>query len=162
MSRPVRVSARGVVVDEDRVLLNHLRHERTGDFYETPGGGVRPGETLRETVIREVQEETGYSILAHELLWVRDHIAADHEHSYLHPPGFHGLDLMFRCSLDGAAVAQPHEADDYQVGVEWVSVEKLAEVQLFPPALVPLLEAFLIDRTVLPPTYLGDAQLPSE
>lgn len=162
MSRRVRVSARGVLVDEDRVLLNHLRHERTGDFYELPGGGVRVGETLQAAVEREVREETGYSVAVHELLWIRDHIAALHEHGYLNPPGFHGLDLMFRCSLAGPAIAQAHEADTYQVGVEWVKAASLAGLQLFPPAAGPLLEAFLTDRTVLGPTYLGDGQLPSK
>ena len=142
-------------MDENRVLLNHLRHERTGDFYELPGGGVRTGERLQAAVAREVLEETGYSVAVHELLWVRDHIAASHEQAYLHPPGFHGLELIFACSLFGPAVAQAHEADDYQIGVEWVNADGLTGRQLFPPALLPLMQAFLTDRTVLGPTYLG-------
>jgi 8-oxo-dGTP pyrophosphatase MutT (NUDIX family) len=156
MTRPVRPSARAVLVEEDRVLLNHLRHERAGDFYEFPGGGIQPGETLAEAVRREVQEETGYSVDVHELLWVRDYIAANHEFADLNPPGFHAVDLLFRCSLAGPVVAEAHEADNYQVGVEWIEVGRLQEIQLAPAALVPTLEAFLVDRTVTKPIYLGD------
>ncbi len=156
MSRRVRPSARAVLVDEDRVLLNHLRHERVGDFYEFPGGGIRPGEGLREAVKRETREETGYAVDVHELLWVRDYIAANHAFADLNPPGFHAVDLLFRCTLAGPAVAEPHEADNYQVGVEWVDGERLAHLRLAPGALTPALQAFLKDRTVLRPIYLGD------
>ena len=138
------------------MLLNHMRRERVGDFYEFPGGGIQPGESLQEAVRREVQEETGYAVEVHELLWVRDYIAANHEFAFLNPPGFHAVDLLFRCSLAGPAVVEAHEADDYQVGVEWIEADRLREIQLAPASLVPMLEAFLADRTVVRPIYLGD------
>ena len=156
MTRPVRPSAKAVVAEEERVLLNHMRHERIGDFYEFPGGGIRHGEALRDAVRREVREETGYAVEVHELLWVRDYIAANHEHAFLNPPGFHAVDLMFRCSLAGPAATEAHEADTHQVGVEWVEAGKLRDIRLAPAALVPMLEAFLADRTVVRPIYLGD------
>ncbi|MBT8215630.1 MAG: hypothetical protein KJO17_02125, partial [Acidimicrobiia bacterium] len=57
--------------------------------------------------------------------------------------------------LDGSA-AEPHEADRFQVGVEWVGVERLGEIRLEPAPLVHRLEAFLTDRSVLGPMFLGD------
>ena len=138
------------------MLLNHLRHERVGDFYEVPGGGIQAGESLEEAVRREVREETGYSVDVHELLWVRDYIAANHEFAEVNPPGFHAVDLLFRCSLAGPVMAEAHEADNYQVGVEWVAAGRLREIRLAPATLVPVLEAFLVDRTVIRPIYLGD------
>lgn len=155
MTRPVRVSANGVLADENRVLLNHLRHERTGDFYNVPGGGVRLGETLFEATVREVGEETGYSVTVDELLWINEDLGASEGVASLFPSGFHGLNFFFRCSAVGPALAEAHEADEFQIGVEWVDARTLSTIQLFPPVLVPYLEAFLADRTVLGPTYLG-------
>ena len=155
MNRLPRPSAKAVVAEENRVLLNHLRHPAVGDFYELPGGGVQPGETLRQAVAREVREETGYTVRVHERLWVREFIAANHEHDFLHAPGHHGVDITFRCTLDGSA-AEPHESDRFQVGVEWVGVDRLGEIRLEPSPLVHRLEAFLTDRTVLGPMFLGD------
>ena len=154
MIRPMRPSAKAVIADDDRVLLIHLRPPRIGDFYELPGGGVRPGERLADTVRREVREETGFSVEAHELLWVREYVATNHDYASLNPPGHHAVELMVRCTLAGPA-AEPHEADTYQVGVEWVEAGRLSEIRLG-TALPPRLAAFLSDRTVLEPVYLGD------
>lgn len=59
-----RITARGFLFRKDgMVALEYL--SRLG-FYNIPGGGVEPGEALRQTLRREFLEETGYqcSILA--------------------------------------------------------------------------------------------------
>ncbi|GIG69157.1 NUDIX domain-containing protein [Phytomonospora endophytica] len=55
---PTRVRAGAVVVRDGRMLLVALPTEQ-GLVYEIPGGGVEDGETLEETVRRELAEETG-------------------------------------------------------------------------------------------------------
>ncbi|MBA3265931.1 MAG: GNAT family N-acetyltransferase, partial [Nocardioidaceae bacterium] len=56
-----RAAARILCLDEnDRVLLMHWRQPLTGSqLWEPPGGGIEPGETLRQAVLREWREETG-------------------------------------------------------------------------------------------------------
>ena len=83
-------------------------------------------------MVRETREETGYSVEVRELLWVRDYIAANHRFGHLSPPGFHAVDLMFRCTLAEAAAVEAHELDSYQIGVEWVAVSELADTPLHP------------------------------
>ena len=157
MSRPQRPSAKAVILDEGRVLLNHLHHPRAGDFYELPGGGIRAGETITDALRREVREETGYSVNVHELLWVREFIAAHHVERYLHPPGYHGILLTYRCTLVGTAV-EPHEADSWQVGVEWLDSDRLADVVVSPPQLIERLQALLGDGDVPGPRFIAEAQ----
>jgi 8-oxo-dGTP pyrophosphatase MutT (NUDIX family) len=55
---PWRVRAGAVCIDGDRILLNRGHWER-GPFFEIPGGGVEPGETPEEAVVRELEEEAG-------------------------------------------------------------------------------------------------------
>lgn len=53
-----RGDAGAIVKDqEDRVLM--IRHEGAPAKWGPPGGGHEPGETMEETALREVQEETG-------------------------------------------------------------------------------------------------------
>lgn len=59
---------RAVVLDDaDRVLLFHT-HDLTqpgqGTWWELPGGGIDPGETVTDAVIRELAEEAGLTVTA--------------------------------------------------------------------------------------------------
>ncbi len=55
----VRRAVRAVVNQADRFLLVHSTVN--GD-YKFPGGGVQPGERHRDTLSREMHEETGYRL----------------------------------------------------------------------------------------------------
>lgn len=46
------------------LVLKRLADDEYGGLEELPSGGVEPGETLLETLVREILEETGLSIRA--------------------------------------------------------------------------------------------------
>ena len=56
-----RISSRGVIIDGDYVYLIFRRKifedGTIKEYYVIPGGGVEVGETLEETVLRELKEE---------------------------------------------------------------------------------------------------------
>jgi 8-oxo-dGTP pyrophosphatase MutT (NUDIX family) len=61
--KPVKpvTSSGGVIMDsENRVLVLHRKQEGT---WVLPKGRVEPGESLRQTALREVEEETGLKSL---------------------------------------------------------------------------------------------------
>jgi ADP-ribose pyrophosphatase YjhB (NUDIX family) len=59
--------ASGLVVRGDRLLM--VRQGRaTGVRWEVPGGGQEAGESLEETVVRELAEEAGIPVLASGLV----------------------------------------------------------------------------------------------
>lgn len=63
------VSVKGVITDrDDRVLL--LRNVR--DEWELPGGKLEPGEVPEDCLVREIAEETGWSVVVQRILdsWV--------------------------------------------------------------------------------------------
>ncbi len=63
-SRFVRPSARAVIPRGDRLLL--IRDGRHG-YYKFPGGGIDPGESPAEALIREVREEAGRDVIPESL-----------------------------------------------------------------------------------------------
>ena len=51
-----RPSVRGIIIRDGRIAM---MHSCKYDYYKLPGGGIEPGESLEETLVREVQEESG-------------------------------------------------------------------------------------------------------
>jgi ADP-ribose pyrophosphatase YjhB (NUDIX family) len=72
------VRATAVLIENGLVLLVEQRLSACEDrAWSLPGGRVRPGETVRECLVREVREETGLDIAVGRLLYVCDRIAGD-------------------------------------------------------------------------------------
>ena len=151
-SEPPVTSAKAIIIEDGRLLTIRKRHgEHT--YYVLPGGTQEPGETLSDTVSREVEEETGARVEAVELLHVRDYVADNHEFAGRHP-GLHKVEFYFRCRLLEPPGSRPlSHPDKHQVGVEWIEMARLDEADLWPRVLVPILTGQRPDA----PVYLGDA-----
>jgi 8-oxo-dGTP pyrophosphatase MutT (NUDIX family) len=90
-ARTPRLAVRGLILIDDRLLLVNAYPGEQSDLWCAPGGGVEPGTSLPENLIREVAEETGLRVEVGALALVNE----------FHDPasGFHQVDLFFRCSL---------------------------------------------------------------
>jgi 8-oxo-dGTP pyrophosphatase MutT (NUDIX family) len=97
------VSVKGVVARDGRVLLLH--NER-GEW-ELPGGRLEIGETPQQCVVREIAEETGWTVTAGPILdaWLY-HIAQ---------AGRHVLIVTYACQLSpGQDALDPVLSDEHQ------------------------------------------------
>jgi ADP-ribose pyrophosphatase YjhB (NUDIX family) len=73
-----RVRYQGLIIKDDAVLL--IRHTRLADdvsYWVIPGGGIEPGESEEECVIREMKEETNLDVRVEGLLFEGATIADD-------------------------------------------------------------------------------------
>jgi ADP-ribose pyrophosphatase YjhB (NUDIX family) len=61
-------AASAVVVDEAGRIL--LLKRTDNEYWSIPGGGMEPGESIAETIVREVREETGIEARVEKLLGV--------------------------------------------------------------------------------------------
>src|SRR5690348_8198963 len=57
-----------VAVNEVGEILLHKRSD--SGHWSIPGGKQEPGETIKETAVREAREETGYEVEVHGLVGI--------------------------------------------------------------------------------------------
>lgn len=60
----VRHSARGILIRDGRAAMVHSRKY---DYYKFPGGGIEPGESPVDALLREVREEAGLVVLPNSI-----------------------------------------------------------------------------------------------
>jgi ADP-ribose pyrophosphatase YjhB (NUDIX family) len=61
-------AASAVVLDQDGRILLHRRTDN--QLWSIPGGGMEIGETIAETIVREVEEETGLKVEPERLVGI--------------------------------------------------------------------------------------------
>lgn len=62
--RHVRTAVRSIIVRGNSVAMVK---SRTKGFYQFPGGGIDPGETHEQALIRETLEEVGLTVMSHTI-----------------------------------------------------------------------------------------------
>ncbi|MGC9450653.1 MAG: NUDIX domain-containing protein [Oceanipulchritudo sp.] len=148
----IRSAARAVIISNGCLLATKMRDKR-GVYYILPGGGQQPGETLEDTVKRECLEEVGIPVNVVRLLYVREYIGKNHTFSKRHA-GFHQIEHVFLCEVEDPTRACPgRETDNYQIGVNWLSLEAFAHIRFYPESIKPYITTAGVE---FPSIYLGD------
>ncbi|WP_195575543.1 NUDIX domain-containing protein [Paenibacillus sp. 1001270B_150601_E10] len=94
MSRRIIVTGGAIIRDElGRILLQ--KRSDYGDW-GLPGGGMVAGETIEETMIREVREETGLEVIQYAL----DTIYSGPRMEYTYPDGNQVVFVMFLFNVE--------------------------------------------------------------
>jgi len=139
----VRVAA-AILIGGRFVLVRHRGRDGAA-YHLLPGGGVELGETLAETLEREVREETGLECTVGAPLIVNDTIFPDRSR--------HIVNLTFACSMTGGDITSS-PADPVVEAVDLVDPYSLECFDLRPPIGAALLEAFEAGFSG-PARYLG-------
>ncbi|GAS84829.1 NUDIX domain-containing protein [Paenibacillus amylolyticus] len=149
--KPIRNSAKAVIVQDARLLVIRLE-DQYGTAYVFPGGGQEKGEELKDAVARECLEEIGQAVNVGELLHIREYIGKNHEFAEW-DADIHQVEFYFACSLidPEATVFEGSNPDDHQVAVEWIALEDLSQIRLYPKTIGELL--LKSDSSSI---YLGD------
>jgi 8-oxo-dGTP diphosphatase len=88
------------------------------------------------------------------MLWIREYIGRNHEFAE-QDADFHQIEFMFVCALvTTEGLGAGHLLDDGQVGIEWLPLDTLEQVCLYPAALRPMLRS--APNSADMPVYLGD------
>lgn len=133
-----RPAARAIIARGDKLLV--MKRNKFGDvYYVLVGGGIDPGETPEQAVIREVKEEANLSVLKIRKVFIES------------PLKTYGKQHIYLCEDPGGEVSlRPDsiEAELNKLGnntyqTMWLDIKDLADVRFLSPKLkTKLLEAF--------------------
>jgi 8-oxo-dGTP pyrophosphatase MutT (NUDIX family) len=119
-----RSAVRAVIRRGDRLLMVH--GAVAGD-YKFPGGGLEPGESPLEALVREVSEECGRSVTR-----VGEVIVVAVEHRRAREPGtvFRMESAYHRCEVGDTVHGQSLDTYEHELGFTpvWVRLEEAIEV----------------------------------
>ncbi len=112
-----------VVNERDEILLQLRRDTQT---WAPPSGGVEPGETVADTAIREVHEETGIAVLPERIVAVLS--GGDYVLTYPNGDRMATVTTVFRCRPRDANA--PRVNDDESLDIRYFSCDALPENML--------------------------------
>ena len=118
-----RVGAFALIFDKAGKVLVSRRVD--SGWFNLPGGGVEPDESMPEGLVREVREETSLEVEVGRLVGVYS------------KPQKHELVLTFRADIIGGELLPSDEADYHT----WVAPDELDTVKLLPKHRERILDA---------------------
>jgi len=116
------VGAAAVIINEGKILLEKRKKEPGKGKWSIPGGLVELGESLEQTVIREVKEETSLEVEKPELIDVVDSISAD-ENGRIK---YHFVMVDYFVKLKGGKL----KAADDAAELRWVTLNEVENYDL--------------------------------
>lgn len=108
---------------EGRILMIH---KTDNDRWALPGGGHEPGESIAETVVREVKEETGYDVEVETLTGT--YTNPRHVMAYDDGEVRQQFSIAFRAKLIGGERRTSEESSE----VEWLTPDEISSLNLHP------------------------------
>lgn len=153
----IRSTAKAVIINGNKVLLNKCYDENNGEYFSLPGGGQNQYETMHEAIVRECLEETGYTVKPVRFASLCEEICDDMNIRERRPDYAHKMLHIFVCELVDNAVRTPTETDNMQIGIEWVDIKNLSDIRLLPKTVGEnILNIINNDR----PLFLGSEHIP--
>ena len=100
-----------LITKGNKFLIAQRSKGELAGFWEFPGGKVELGETLHETIIREIKEELGIEILTRDIV-----------SQFMHEYSFATIDLaLIHCRMKD--LNQEIESDGSHKDFKWISLE---------------------------------------
>ena len=128
----VRSTAKAIIIHNDKVLLNKCYDKNNGHYYSLPGGGQNKYETIRDAIVRECKEETGYSVVPVRFCGICEEICDNDETREFYSQYAHKLYHIYLCKLESEIQANPTDIDDMQEYCQWVDISELNSLTMLP------------------------------
>ena len=115
----------GVAIVDGKVLLHKTPADK---FWSLPGGRASLFEFSKNTLIREMQEETGMDIVVGEMLWVSENFFVYNDIRH-HELGFYyKMEIPALKDLNDFTGVE----GDSELLFKWHPVDNIAEIKIYP------------------------------
>lgn len=151
----IRNSAKAFLVYQGKLLLNSHLDSSGAVYYDLPGGGQNPFETMEEAVVREVLEETGFTVRPVRFLALAEEIFTSPQMRERFPEYCHRMMHIFLAELISNIPQAKAELDFQQTGSAWVTPEEAENLPLVPTQLQGRVAEVLASPS---PVYLGSVR----
>lgn len=149
----IRSAAKAIIIKDNQILLNRCRHKDGSIYYDLPGGGQHPYESLEDAVRREVMEETGFEVSVRRFAALAEEIYTDEGLRSQYPDYTHRIMHIFLAEIMGDRCVAPSEKDFGMEESEWILVDQIETLpEICPKGLQQALPQILTSEA---PVYLG-------
>ena len=128
----IRNSAKAIVINENKILLNLCKDKNGLIYYALPGGGQNQYETIKEAIIRECLEETGYTVIPVRFVALYEEIYLNEQIRINSPDYSHKIYHIFLCKIENQDTKILTEKDSRQINGEWVDLDSISRIRLLP------------------------------
>jgi ADP-ribose pyrophosphatase YjhB (NUDIX family) len=119
MKIDIRVAA--CILKDDKILM--IRHKKGDEkYWLLPGGRIEYGETMIETLKREMVEETGLEVRVGNLMFVSEAIPEDNHR--------HIINMFFEAEIVNGKIRLGNE--EILDAVEFIDINKLDKITIYP------------------------------
>ena len=127
------------IIQNDKILLMH-RIKNNKEYYCYPGGHPENGETLEETAIREIKEETTLDIKLDKVLCdIEEATVIDGKVINSPGRGIYYLCTKFTGTAQLSGEEKEYSCPENQFKLEWVPLKRLDHLTLYPIAVTRIL-----------------------
>jgi mutator protein MutT len=116
------VGVGAVIIQDGRILLEKRKNEPGKGKWSIPGGLVELGETVEQTAIREVKEETGLEVEKPEHIDVVDNVVRDENGKVK----YHFVIIDYFVKLKGGTMKAMSDAEE----LRWVTFDEVEKYDL--------------------------------
>lgn len=137
----IHVLSRAVIIDQGKILLCQNTKLQT-PYYFLPGGHIEQGESVKESLIREIKEEIGCDCSIKRFLCCLEYSFEPQHKVICHTQEYN---FIFEITSPSLKEHITIKSEEDHMDFVWVPLDKLSTIDFSPPALKDLLKSWLLN-----------------
>ena len=148
----IRCASKAIILDDGNILLNRCRQFDGRIYYDLPGGGQHPYGSMEDALVREVREETGYTVRVIRFAGLAEEIYTSAFMREKYPEYTHRILHLFAAECTDKPRKQPLEKDFQMEECVWLPLEQAEKQRINSEGIADVLRMIIQEKENV---YLG-------